>query len=134
MHESMNVFLVDEGCRAIEAKYDSDEKKIETFKTFDRSIAVGDLIVIPTSQRHGLAVFKVTAVDVAVDFDSTGEVRWIVDKIDTATYNINLKTERAMLDKINAANLLKRRRDLRDALIANAGTDVSFLPPQPQFT
>jgi hypothetical protein len=123
MNYSTAVFLVNEAIRAILCTYELDDEKKQAprvmFKTLDKSIAVGDFLVVPTGTRHGMTVVKVMDVDVDVDFDSSTPVNWAVSKIDRSAYEAVLKLEGEAIEQIKAAEKKKRQTDLRDAMIAN---------------
>lgn len=135
MNYSLAVFLMDEGnkCRGVLASYevlsDGRGKKPFTFyKTFDPSIKVGDRLVVPTDTRHNFTVVRAEAVDVEPDYNMTGDVDWVVGKIDMKAFDDIRAREAAAIAKIKNAEKRKHREQLREDLKAAAGEDVMRLP------
>lgn len=84
--------------RAIVCVYEEDAEKKPatraTFKTFDASIQVGDLVIVPTGTRHGMTVVRVVEVDYKVDYENLSErIRWIVQKVDAWDYHNLLRAD-----------------------------------------
>lgn len=98
MNYSTAVMLINPNIRAIKAIYEPDSVDLAgkvvragqryIFKTLDPSIIKGDLIVVPTTTRHGFTVVKVEEVDVEIDFEASIELKWIVDKVSVALTNL----------------------------------------------
>ncbi len=128
MNYSTAVFLVNDTIRAIKATYETADNATKAmFKTLDKSVAVGDFLVVPTNTRHGMTVVKVTDVDVDVDFDSVTQVDWVVSKIYKTNYEAVLKLEAGAIEQIKSAEKNKRKNELKAALIAdNPELAVSF--------
>lgn len=122
MNHSTAVFLINDHVRAIMGVYESDDKaKRVMFKTLDPTIKVGDYVLVPTETRHKMSVNKVVECDVDVDFDSSVHVAWVIAKIDRAPYDTILVQEADAIQTIGSAEVKKKRDDLREALLANAG-------------
>lgn len=130
MNMTTAVFLINDQVRAVKATYEPDRQAghpagiftapRETFKTFDTTIKVGDLCIVPSGTRHNFTTVKIVEVDVEINFDSSEKVEWIVGTIDTAEYE-RLRGEGAKAIKtINDARNAKRREELRDALVGSA--------------
>ena len=132
MNLSTAVFLVNDECRAVMATYEADTKERPAprtmFKTFDPSIAVGDLVIVPTNTRHSMTVVKVVEADVEVDFDDATKVDWVIAKIDPAAHERLVAQERQLLDKIQSAQNRKRRQELAAAMMADAEDEIKALP------
>jgi hypothetical protein len=119
-NQSTAVFLINDSTRAIIAIYEAGEKATKTmFKTFDQSIDVDDLIVVPTGTRHGMTVCKVIEVDVDVDFNSQTPVDWVISRVDTTEYDDVIRREKEALKAIRSAELNRERARLKDALLAD---------------
>lgn len=119
MNKSTAIFLIDPSVRCISAAYDKTKSgskeiptEIKSFKTFDSTLAVGDLIVVPTDTRWGFTIAKVTAVDLHVDFDDHTLMRWVVSKITINEYENILQQELGVMDKIADADREARRKKL----------------------
>jgi hypothetical protein len=124
MNYSTAVFLINNNIRAVLANYENEvarsgEMKKVMFKTFDHSIAVGDICVVPASTRHGFTTVKIMEVDVNVDFDSQTTVDWIVDRVDISEYKQNVTEENQATETIKSAEMRKRRQTLMEDLITD---------------
>ena len=136
MNYSTAIFLFNDNARAVLATYEATENAPKTmFKTLDRSIKVGDFIVVPTDTRHKMTVCKVTDVDVQVDVESPTIIAWAVGKVEAATHESLLGMERKAVEMIQAAQAKKKRDELRQTLLDAApelGTVLSLgsaVPP-----
>lgn len=74
MNYSTAVMLFNPEIRAISVSYEKDEKgagkkPFYTYKTLDKTIEKGDLVVVPTDTRHEFTVVRVEEVDVEVDYE-----------------------------------------------------------------
>lgn len=120
MNSSTAIFLVTDKVRAIRVSYDTDERNNNPgylFKTFDASIAKDDLVVVPTTTRHGFTICKVVEVDVDVDYTGGGiQYKWIAGKFDPSGYNQTLEQEQDIIDKVNRAERNRKRQELAAAL------------------
>lgn len=74
MNYSTAVFLLNPQVRCIACTYevDKDEKLAArvSFKSLDKEVTAGDLVLVPTGTRHGYTVVKVVETDIDSDFDS----------------------------------------------------------------
>lgn len=121
---TLAAFLLDNGPQCVSVSYeptvDRNGKKvpadIKSFKTFDRDLKEGDLVVIPTDTRWGFTVGKVTAVNVRVNYASHEQMRWVASKVDEAAYADILKQEEALIAKVAQAQEHKAKRELADEL------------------
>ena len=129
MNYSTAVFLINKNARAVRATYESEPTAKRTlFKTFDPSIAVDDLVIVPTDTRHRFTVVKVTEVDVDLDFDTAENVQWIVGRIDLDNHSTRLAQEQAAIAAIKQAELKKKRDELSKALFADYSDNLKALP------
>jgi hypothetical protein len=133
MNYSTAIFLVNPAARAVMCTYDleAEGKSISRtmFKTVDPSIAVDDLVIVPTDTRHGMTVCKVVETDVDVDFESSGQVKWIVGRIDKGPYEQALAAEQAGIAKIKSAEMRAQREALAKKLFADMqDEEVKALP------
>lgn len=125
------IFLINDDVRCIVAIYEDDNaltgKKAprEYFKTFDKSIAVDDLILVPTSTRHNVAVCKVVEIDVEIDLDHPPEdVRWIIGTVDLSGYLATAAAEKTALDSIRKAEKQHSRKVLQEKMFGNVDQDT----------
>ena len=130
-HKSRAVFLVNDNVRGVLGIYEAETPerpaKRTFFKTFDKGIGVGDFVLVPTSTRHNMTVNKIVAVDVEVDDESETPCDWIIGKVDTAAYQKLLAQEGEMLNVIKSAEKTKKRKELADAILADAGDKIKTL-------
>lgn len=117
MNYTTAVMLFNENIRAISVAYE-DTKEVQNqktwiFKTLDQSIKKDDVLVVTSGTRHGLTTVKVIETDVEVDFDSDVQLKWIISKVETATYDKILEEEKAWIDTMKQAQLKKKREDIR---------------------
>lgn len=121
---STAVFLINPNVRAVKAIYEaiplSGPMQPETiFKTFDKSLKKGDLVLVPTQTRHCMTVVKITEVDVEVDPDTSTQIDWIIGLIDTTQYLKTLEQESDAIKIIKSAKATKKRADLAKELLAD---------------
>lgn len=130
MNYSTAIMLVNESIRAIRCAYEPTQEgtKEYLFKSLDKTIKIGDLVVVPSTTRYKRAVVKVTEVDAEVDYDSTVQIEWIVGKIDNADYAAIKNAEQDAIDKIKAAEKLRKKAELRDKLLAHDQALLNGLP------
>jgi hypothetical protein len=128
MNYSTAIFLINQHARMVAVCYEPEKQQpLYHFKTLDASIAVGDLVVVPTDTRHKFTVCKVEAVDVDVDFDSSTQFKWIAGKFDAAAYEKVLGLEELAISQIRLAENRKKRVDLRNNLLAQQAEDLKTL-------
>lgn len=132
MNKTTAIFLANDAVRCISVAYDADTrydgKKVpkdkKSFKTLDASIAVDDLVIVPTDTRWGFTIGRVCEVDLHVDFDSPEQMRWIASKFDPSGYEKILEEETKMMDRVADADREHRKNELRAKLTAH-GPDLS---------
>lgn len=118
MNKSTIVLLINDSARAIKAIYETGHAP-SVFKTLDQFIKVDDLVVVETNTRHGMTVVKVTEVDIDVDFDSTGEVNWVIQKVDADAHKALLRQEDEAIAAVNSAERRRKKEQLRESLFAD---------------
>ena len=124
MNYTTAIFLINPNVRAVLASYEADPgAKREIFKTFDATISVGDLAVVPTNTRHKMTVVKIVETD--VDFETDQAVEWVVSKVDRATYDQILADEAKALGIVKAAEIRNKREELAKKLLATNTATVS---------
>lgn len=132
MNYTTAVFLINADVRAVICCYEPEEERTKnnryTFKTLDKTIQKGDLVVVPTDTRHGMTVVKVVEVDVDPDFDSDIQLKWIVGRVDQAPYITTLAREAEAVAVIKSAEKTKKRNDLRAAMLADSSEALKALP------
>ena len=127
MHQSYNIFLVNENARVIEGAYEEGREEKTLFKTLNTSIEKGDLILVQTATRYHLSVVKVTDVDIEPDL-SGPPIRWAYQTIDTSMIE-HLKQEEEDLNKMLLSQKRKKaREELRKEML---GTDFDFVKSLP---
>lgn len=130
---SRKVFVVNDNVRGILCIYDAEpaDKPGSVprtfFKTFDKSIKVGDFLIVPTTTRHNMTVVKCVAVDVECEIELTTPCEWVVGIVDRSTYQRIVEGENEMLNTIRSAEKMKMRKELADAVLADAGDKVKTL-------
>jgi hypothetical protein len=132
MNYSTAIFLINpDNVRAISTTYDVDSdspgaKKAPrvVFKTFDQSIKVGDLVVVPSSTRHKMTVVKVAEVDVDPDLESTIEMSWIVARVDRHEYEVTLANEGRAIKVMRDAEKTHQREELKAKLMAHVDAEA----------
>lgn len=124
-NESNYIFLINRECRAMLGIFEADDPqkgfvaKRELFKTFDRDIKPGDLVMTETGTRHNVSVVKIVEADVEVNFKASERTRWIIGKVDMHEYDRLASLEADAIQKIKAAELRKQRDDMKAALFAD---------------
>lgn len=120
MNYTTAIFLISDTVRGVKCAYEAKDNAIlTTFKTFDRTIMPGDLVIVPTNTRHKRTCVKVIEVDVEVDFEDQTEMSWIVAKLDQAAYQSLLAQEGEMIAKMKSAQRTKQRRELAATMLAD---------------
>lgn len=132
MNYSTAVFLINPDARAVQCTYEKDaggqQLQSYVFKTLDKSIKKGDLVVVPTNTRHNLTVVKVETTDIDIDVDTPHDIKWIVGKVDLLTHQKLLDMEAEAIAKIKAAEMRKKREELAKTMRANTDLDLALLP------
>lgn len=151
---STAVFLIDQTVRAIAVTYEElDMKKdlrtqtgyksdylaggslpagAQVMKTRDKSIKIGDFVIMPTGTRHQMTVCKVVAVDIPIGPDFTEEVQWVIATIDTGPFEALREWEASVIGKIREARAYEAQRKLKTEMLSGLGdVDIPALAFQP---
>lgn len=126
MDNSRIVFLINDTARAIMATYE-DNGTAEMFKTLDADIRVGDLVSVQSTTRHKVTICKVTEVEVDVNFDGTTPLKWIISRVDMAAFDQIIAGEAQAVSVVQAAELKRKKEELRKAMFANHEDSISAL-------
>lgn len=133
MNYSTAVILINPQIRVMKTIYKPEiegQKKEQTysFKTIDKDLKVGDLVLVPSDTRFGFTANQIVEADVEVDFDNSAQMKWIVGKIDLVAYAEILKMEEAAINLIKTGELRKRREEIRkNTLDAVVGGEINKL-------
>lgn len=124
MNYSTAIFLINNDVRAVATSYEQDAegkgiRPFTLYKTFDPTVAVGDYVAVPTGTRHSMTVVRVEEVDVEVDVDYGGDMKWLVDRIDTSQRDAIEAQEASAIATIKSAEKKARQDELRAKLIAD---------------
>ncbi len=120
MNYSTAILVMNPDARCLKVTYevDTDNNKAprEMFKTFDKSLKIGDYVVVPTTTRHNLTVCKVVDVDVDDWIDSGKDFGWIVGRVDLEDANKVKAWEATAVEALKDAEKRKRRRELQASM------------------
>lgn len=141
--ESLQLALFDGKIRFIRAIYEPNGKP-ELFKIEDPTIHVGDYLNVMSTARLNVTTVRVVEEDIDTDIDGNEVAYLTVQKIDFKPYFEALEREQRANALIRAAELRKKREDMRAALFANHDelmktitgetADDKGLPPPPPAT
>ncbi len=126
MDNSTIVLLINDECRAVEGVYEEGGSKT-VFKTFDPTLSVDDYAVVQSSTRHEMTTVQITAVDVDINFDTTKNLKWVVQKIDTSYFNTILAQEAEAITAVQAAERKRKKAELRKSLMADHEDSIQAL-------
>jgi hypothetical protein len=88
------------------------------YKTLDPNVRKDDLVIIPTDTRYKMSVVKVVETDVEIeDYDSPGELRWIIDRVDRAAYDRSVAMEVQGIELMRSAEKRRKREELQAAIL-----------------
>ena len=132
MNLSKAILLINPNIRVIETQYEvdppagspaRDAPKKTLFKTLDPNIKVGDIVLVPTTTRWKASANKVTAVDVQIDdHDSPGELKWLIDRVDTIAYDRSVAMEQEAFTVMRDAEKKRKQAELLKSIMeANPG-------------
>ncbi len=129
MNYSTAIFLISDQARAINVTYESGDNAPKTiFKTLDPNIKVDDFVTVPTKTRHHMTVCQVVEVDIDLDLDCSTEMDWIIGTVNRADFEQIKSQEGDAIAKIKSAEKRRKRRELKDALLADVGDGLKALP------
>ncbi len=131
MNYSSAVMIINHDIRAIRTSYEPSPNGgtplTKVFKTLDRTVKKGDYVVVPTDTRWGFTVNRVEEVDVDVDFDSTEQLKWVLNKVDIEGNKQTVAEEGKWVLALQESEKRKRREELRKQLIETHGGEVNKL-------
>src|SRR5690606_38287965 len=97
MNHSLTVMLAHDEVKAVSCVFQKGGTTY-TYKTIEQNLQVGDRVGVQarggTDKPFDMAIVEVAAVDVAVDFDSTPQYKWVISKIDTSMFEALKETEK----------------------------------------
>ena len=134
MNYSIAVFLLNDNCRLCRGIFEADSPdgksfaKRELLKTFDPTISVGDIVMVPTGTRHGVSVMKIVEVDTDLDIDTQEDVRWVIGKVDQEYYTMLKKQEEQAIAAIKQAELKKKKKAMMETMAMDYVEDLKALP------
>lgn len=121
MNLSAAIMLVQDGIRPVRVLYDPDNAQksynpTQLFKTLDTDLKKDDLVIVPTTTRHGFTIAKVTEIDFPVDFNSAYQWGWIGGRFDKTSYDEVLQIETKAVHRIGKIEENKMKNELKDAM------------------
>lgn len=127
-NKSLAVFLIQKNVRGVHVTYTmEDNNEVTLFKTFDDTLEVDDIVVVPAKNRLGFTTCKVVTVNVQPDLDSKKPVTWIVCKVPMSSYEKCVDQESAMLDKLREVEAEKARVELSEKLSTELGDGLKLI-------
>jgi hypothetical protein len=123
MNYSTAIFLINDDVQMVACSYELDHndepKKLYNFKSFDKTLKVGDMVIVPTDTRHCLTVVRVEELDVEPNLETSNEYKWIVGRVDLEDHEALLAQENDAIAQIKRAEKQRRRRELRESMLAD---------------
>lgn len=120
MNLSTAIMLVNDSVRAVRVEYDPDNYKNNSpnklFKTLDPDLKKDDLVIVPTSTRHGFTIAKVTEVGFRPDFNAVEQYSWVAGKLDKGAYDSIIEQEKVVVDRIGDAETNRMKEQLRQSM------------------
>lgn len=126
MNNSTIVFLINDQVRALEVEYEP-EGSLTIVKTLDQTIEEGDLVVVQSETRHLMTVSKVRSADIDLDYDTSANIKWVVQKVDQSQFNGVLDQEREAINAVQSAEKKRKRDQLRESLFNNQSEEMKKL-------
>lgn len=126
MNFATSIFVINQACRMVVAEYDPENQRDKrvNYKTLDPSISKGDLVVVPTDTRQKFTVVKVVDVDIPVDFDQPGDIRWVVGKVDISHHQQLLADESVAIKTLQGAEQRRRAKEMLALVIGDANSET----------
>lgn len=116
IHPSRLVYLVNPDVITVRAKYEPDINASYEFKTLDKTLTKGDIVIVPTDTRCGFTCVEISEVDVDSDVEATSEIKWIVGRVDTPAFEKTLEAEKELQTTYRQMQRRKRRAELASNL------------------
>ena len=121
MNYSTAIIILNPNIRVISVTYEPDMDNVKAkrtlYKSFDKTLEKGDLVIVPTDTRHEFTVAQVDEVDVDIDFDDSKKVNWIVERFDTSPYTKLLKQEAEMIKVVKESENRAKREKMRENML-----------------
>lgn len=126
MNFATSIFVINQACRMVVCEYDPDNSKDRrvNYKTLDPSVSKGDLVVVPTDTRQKFTVVKVVDVDIPVDFDQPGDIKWIVEKVDTSHFARLIEDEAVAIKTLQGAEQKRRAAEMLKLMTGEHAPDA----------
>lgn len=136
MNYQKAIFIINDDVRALRVQYQpelcnprkGDDVDAIIFKTLDPAIKKGDLVVVPTKTRHKATVVKVTDIDIDPGYDLPGECRWVIQRVNMTDFDLLKEREEEAVSQIRQVEDRRRRKELRQAMEADAAESLKALP------
>lgn len=113
MHDSRQVFLLDDNVKCVSGKYEvGHSASTEEFKTGLNGIEVGDYIVVPTDTRQKMTVVRVDEIDIEPDLESDIKMDWVMCKVPKTEYDATMASEKAFTDRNRIAIRKRKKQEL----------------------
>lgn len=133
---SLAIFLINDDVQAVRCAYETEGSgeherpasgKLYTFKTFDKTLKKGDIVIVPTDTRVGFTCVKVWETNVDVDFNASYDMKWIVGKADPSHYEMIRTKESEAVEIVKAAEKKRMRDELRKDVMGYHESTVTAL-------
>lgn len=79
---------------------DGTSQDVKVFKTLDHSIVKGDIVVVPSTTRVQMTTALVIDDDYKLDPQSTLQLGWVVDRVNTVPYTEICEMEKEMIETL----------------------------------
>ena len=115
MNYSTAISLVDSNVYFVGTVFNNQTGNRYVYKTIIPDLKEGDIVVVETKDRLGIA----TVADLDPDVDYTGseiQYKWVVTKLDLAGHQKLLESEKEIVADIKRAEKRKRQEAVRRAL------------------
>ncbi len=120
MNYSTAILVMNPDARCVKVIYEPDtdhtKQTREMFKTFDKTLKVGDFVVVPTSTRFNLTVCKIVEVDIDDWMDTSKDLGWVVGRVDMADAEKVKAWEADAIQGLKDAEKRKRRREMQASM------------------
>lgn len=127
MNYSTAVMLINPAIKAVRGKYE-ENGSAEIFKTIITDLKVGDYVVVESTTRWGFTTVKITEINSDPDFDSSKEVKWVVQRVVVEEHERIKGMEDAAIELIKKGELRKRREDIvKNTLDAASAGEINNL-------
>lgn len=140
MNPTAAITVIRDDVRGIEVTFDDDNSGSKyIFKSFDKNIVTGDLVLIPTKtapdvksdkplRTHHVCIARVTDVDVDINIESSIVYKWVISRLILDGYMDIINQEESLVQEVNKLVKSKKRRELQAEYKNILGEDFSKLP------